>query len=60
MGITYSLAVDHVEKIKVLKDPSIISLVSVSEGLLRTAKSIFAPGIGKKHVLNEVLVSGTT
>lgn len=59
MGITYSLAADHVEKINQLKDPSIISLVSVSEGLLRTAKSIFAPAIGKKHVLNEVLVSGS-
>ena len=58
LGVVYSLAVDHVEQINELENPSIISLVSVSESLLRTAKSIFAPAIGKKHVLHEVLVSG--
>lgn len=58
MGVVYSRAADHVDQINELKNPSIISLVSVSEGLLRTARSIFAPAIGKKHVLNEVLVSG--
>jgi DNA-binding transcriptional regulator YhcF (GntR family) len=58
MGVVYSLAANCVDQIKALKEPSIISLVSVSEGLLRTARSIFAPAIGKKHVLNEVLVSG--
>jgi len=59
MGVVYSLAANCVDQINALKEPSIISLVSVSEGLLRTARSIFAPAIGKKHVLNEVLVSGT-
>ncbi|HEY4354493.1 MAG TPA: GntR family transcriptional regulator [Acidobacteriaceae bacterium] len=58
MGVVYSLAADHVEQINQLQDPSIISLVSISESLLRTAKSIFAPAIGKKHVLHEVLVEG--
>jgi DNA-binding transcriptional regulator YhcF (GntR family) len=58
LGVVYSLATNHVEQINELKNPSIISLVSVSESLLRTAKSIFAPVIGKKHVLNEILVSG--
>jgi len=57
-GVVYSLAADHVQQISRLENPSIISLVSISESVLRTARSIFAPAIGKKHVLNEVLVEG--
>ncbi len=59
LGVVYSLAAEHVELIQQLENPSIISLVSVSEGLLRTAKSIFAPAVGKRHVLKEVLVKDT-
>jgi GntR family transcriptional regulator len=59
MGVVYSLAAEHVHLINQLQNPSIISLVSVSEGLLRTARSIFAPAIKKRHVLNEVLVTET-
>ena len=57
LGVVYSLAAEHVDRINQLQEPSIVSLVSISEGLLRTAKSLFAPAIGKKHVLNEVLVT---
>jgi hypothetical protein len=39
-----------------LQNPSIISIASSSESLLRTAKSIFAPAIKRRHVLHEVLV----
>jgi GntR family transcriptional regulator len=60
LGVVYSLAADHVESIERLQKPSVVSIVSVSEGLLRTAKGIFAPAIGKKHVLHEVLVTGDT
>ncbi len=60
LGFVYSLAAEHVERIQRLEQPSIISLVSVSQGLLRTAKSLFAPAIGKRHVLNEVLVTEGT
>ena len=60
LGIVYSLAAEHVDRINQLQEPSIVSLVSISEGLLRTAKSLFAPAIKKKHVLNEVLVAEGT
>ncbi len=57
MGVVYSLASDHFAEVSRLKEPSIISLVSVSEGLLRMAKSVLAPAAGNKHILNEVLVA---
>ncbi|SDF51506.1 GntR family transcriptional regulator [Terriglobus roseus] len=57
LGVVYSSAVEHIDRINRLEHPSIVSLVSVSEGVLRTAKSFFASAIGKKHVLQEVLAT---
>jgi GntR family transcriptional regulator len=57
MGLMYSLAADHVERIIRLQQPSIISIVSVSESVLRTARSLFASAIRKEHVLHEVLMT---
>ena len=58
LGIVYSLAAEHIDLISQLDKPSIVSIVSVSESLLRTAKGFLAPAITKKHVLQEVLVTG--
>ena len=60
LGVFYALATEHIDRINQLRHPSIISLVSVSEGLLRTAKGLFASVTQNKHVLSEVLVSGDT
>ncbi len=57
MVLMYSLAADHVERIIRLQQPSIISIVSVSESVLRTARSLFASAIRKEHVLHEVLMT---
>lgn len=56
IGLVYSQAAEHVELIRKLKDPSMVAVVSVSESLLRTARGLMAPAIGRKHTLNEVLV----
>jgi DNA-binding transcriptional regulator YhcF (GntR family) len=56
IGLVYSQAAEHVDLIRKLKSPSIVAVVSVSEGLLRTAKGLLAPAMGRKHTLNEVLV----
>ena len=56
MEVVYSLAAEHVNLINQLQNPSIISIASSSESLLRTAKSIFASAIKRRHVLHEVLV----
>jgi GntR family transcriptional regulator len=55
IGIIYSRAVEQINLIRKLRNPSVVALVSVSERLLRTALGLLAPAIGRKHVLNEVL-----
>jgi hypothetical protein len=57
VSITYSRADEQVEIIRNLKEPSIIAAVSMSESLLQTARGLFAPAIGRKHVFQEILLS---
>ena len=56
VGLVYSQAAEHVDLIRKLKNPSIVAVVSVSESLLRTARSLLAPAIGRKHTFSEILV----
>ncbi|MGA8089602.1 MAG: GntR family transcriptional regulator [Terracidiphilus sp.] len=56
IGLVYSQAAEHVDLIRKLKNPSIVAVVSVSESLLRTAKGLLAPAMGRKHTLSEILV----
>ncbi len=56
IGLVYSQAAEHLDLIRKLENPSIVAVVSVSESLLRTARSLLAPAIGRKHTLNEILV----
>ena len=55
IGIVYSQATEQVDLIRSLRNPSIVALVSVSELLLKTARSLLAPAIGRKHSLSEQL-----
>jgi GntR family transcriptional regulator len=54
--IAYSAADEYVARIRKLKRPSVVGTVSVSESLLRTARAIFAPAIGRRHVLKECML----
>jgi DNA-binding transcriptional regulator YhcF (GntR family) len=56
VSITYSGADEHVDLIRSLKKPSIIAAVSISESLLKTARSLFAPAIGRRHTFREFLL----
>lgn len=55
--ITYSAADEHLRLIRGLKNPSAIAAVSVSESLLKTARSLFAPALGRRHTFHEVLLA---
>ena len=55
--ISYSVAEEHVELIRSLKKPSIVAAVSVSESILKTARSFFAPAIGRRHTFREIVLS---
>jgi GntR family transcriptional regulator len=56
IGIVYSQVSDQVDLIRKLQNPSIVAVVSVSELLLRTARSLLAPAVGRRHSFKEVLV----
>jgi GntR family transcriptional regulator len=57
IGILYAQASDQIDQVSKLQRPSIVSLVSVSESFLKTARSLLAPAVGSTHVLNEILVT---
>jgi len=58
VSISYSQASEHVAVIEALSKPSAIAVVSVSESLLRTARGLLAPAIGRNHTFREILTSG--
>jgi len=57
LGIVYSRASEEVDLIRKLQNPSIVAVVSVSESLLKTARSFLAPELGDRHTLKEKLVA---
>jgi GntR family transcriptional regulator len=57
ISITYSGADHYLELIRNLKKPSIIAAASISESLLKTARSFFAPVIGRRHTFREFLLA---
>ena len=56
VSITFSGADEYVEMVRGLRDPSVISVVSVSGILLKTARGLLAPALGRRHELRELLV----
>lgn len=54
VSITYSRADEHVALIQGLKKPSLIAAVSISESLLKTARSLFASAVGRRHTFRKL------
>ena len=55
--IKFSTADEHVGMVRKLRVPSIIAVVSMSEQLLRTARGVLAPVLGRRHTLQEFFLS---
>ena len=55
--LQYSNALDQVSMIRKLELPSNIAVASVSASLLKTARSLLAPSIGREHSYQECLLS---
>lgn len=55
--IVYSGADKHLELVRNLKKPSVIASVSISQSMLRTARGLFAPAVGRKHTFQMILFS---
>ncbi len=56
VSVTFCAADEHVEKIRKLREPSVIGVVSVSQAFLTTARSLLASAIGRTHTLAEYLL----
>lgn len=54
--LTFAVADEHLDRIRRSREPLLVAVVSVSEVFLKTARSLLAPALGRRHVLQEVLL----
>ncbi len=54
--LAFSAADEQVELIRKRREPSVVAVVSASEGFLQTARSVLATAAGRRHVLQEFLL----
>jgi len=54
--LAYGAADEHVELIRQRREPSVMAVVSVSEGFLQTAYRVLATAAGSRHVLQQFLL----
>ena len=54
--IGFNSADQHIERIRKLEQPSVIGVVSVSNGFLKTAVSLLASAVGRKHTICQALL----
>ena len=54
--IAFSAADEHLERIRRLEQASVIAVVSVSANFLKTAQSLLAPAVGRRHSLCQFLL----
>ncbi len=54
--LEFGAADEQVEMIRQRREPSVVAVVSVSEGFLQTARSVLATAAGRRHVLQEFLL----
>jgi hypothetical protein len=56
IAVSFSKADDHIRRIRELRQPSTVAVVSTSPRFLEVARGILAPAIGSRHQLQEVLL----
>jgi DNA-binding transcriptional regulator YhcF (GntR family) len=56
IAVTFCPADAHVERIRKLRQPSVIAVVSISQAFLTAARSLLAPALGRVHTLAEHLL----
>lgn len=49
--VTFSGAEENLERVRRLKHPSVVAVVSISQTFLRTARAVLAPALGARHTL---------
>ncbi|HEY1660201.1 MAG TPA: GntR family transcriptional regulator [Candidatus Sulfotelmatobacter sp.] len=56
IGFTFVSAEDHLDSVRNLIQPSVIGVVSISKAFLKTARSLLAPVVGRRHSLETRLL----
>ena len=56
IAVMFNKADDHIRRVRELRQPSTIAVVSASPRFLEVARGILAPAIGTRHQLREVLL----
>jgi hypothetical protein len=54
--LEFGAADEHVEMVRRRREPSVVAVISVSQGFLQTARSLLAPAVGRRHVVQEFLL----
>jgi hypothetical protein len=57
VALTFSNAAEYLDRIRKLREPSVVAVASVSPAFLATAHSLLAPAIGERHSLVECMAS---
>lgn len=57
--LKYCAADEHLALVRRLQQPSVVAVVSISQSLLKTARGLLAPAIGRRHAFQEMLVTST-
>ena len=51
--LSFSAADEHLDLLRSLDQPSVIGIISLSPIFLRTARSLLAPALGRRHVMRD-------
>jgi len=56
LPLEFGAADEQVEMIRQRREPSVLAVVSVSQGFLQTARTVLATAAGRRHALQEFLL----
>ncbi len=57
IGLKFAGAEEHLALIRALTEPSVIGVASISKTFLKTARSLLAPLVGRRHSMNVFLLT---
>ena len=57
ISLDFAGAAEHLALIRALTQPSVIGVASISKSFLKTARSLLAPLVGRRHSMNVLLLS---
>ncbi len=57
ISLKFAGAENHLALIRALSEPSVIGVASISKTFLKTARSLLAPLVGRRHTMNALLLS---